>query len=500
MCLGHGKRQVTSLGSKFCALFGYVGSRCYQSCHFWPSREVQPEAFQPKNVPEDLNEDIRVGSSLCKGCEVQIGENVVAQQVPVLDQGNLSADCAYHALKNADEIVKALNRDDDNLQEQVHCPEKARNLFRRSAFMRFISAIICSPFERTRSWQSIIQNMPGKQRHDTDWLQSDEVDYLISHADNVSQDYITVIDDTNLLGHDEFVTDKVRNKINRCKLANKLRSNYIHAFILGTMNGCRAYESCRKALGSGNGHWITLVVQQQNGKRNYIVADSKNQVRLLGEPFENLIRELEGEEIAANIDAMSRNVQQGSLALIPEEYCIDGVLETAGSILPLLKENPQSISQEEVGQVKGRIDKCMEYISVLSKRFKRDYVGGVEGTYQANFEGYSIDFKRCYELLGFGLRDAENVSLKEAQDACAARLNEDPPGPGGLSKWRQIRYPFGNSLMKQEYDAYCKGPNALLRLQQPNQVEFKYILDKYQRLIPYKAEIDGIIQQRLESP
>lgn len=104
-----------------------------------------------------------------------------------------------------------------------------------------------------------------------DWLNNGEIESLGSEAEE-KRDHLRVIENVN-----EFDPKKFKDK--------SMQEGYIHRFILGTM---KRYGN----VGS-RGHWISCVLYNNGGKREYIIADSLMSNQLNSDLIEKFICKIE---------------------------------------------------------------------------------------------------------------------------------------------------------------------------------------------------------------
>lgn len=196
-------------------------------------------------------------------------------QLPVCNQ--TGAYCGYHALQNGMLMFNGVDKDHYNLEDLSH--KKSIQEFGTQGDL----------------WRIVINQKRNKPQGSGEWLDDVEVDKLVDVAMGDKRDKFTVNADKTLLCDSNFGQGLSIQKIK--KDLNNLNYNspvYKHVFILGTMKSNRVEDKQ-----GGSGHWYTVMLLQQHGKRTYFVADSmQNTDRRRSEQLYELIKAIEGEEVA----------------------------------------------------------------------------------------------------------------------------------------------------------------------------------------------------------
>ena len=256
-----------------------------------------------KNLLADpLDQNITIGNYRCRGKSfTETGnEDVSIDQVHVLDQftsgGGGCASCGYHALKNAREIVTAVQQNDNrNLQNRVNDPDIVERLFGPEGIWR--------NYTIRRGNQRIGENLEG-----------DEIQGIINRF-NILPEHLTVIESIEDIvdQHGNNHVIYVEREMPHVKVPQIMREfqnaeTYTHGFIVGTMRQPQGEgEDLRRGT---NGHWIAFIVHKQDNKMNYIVADSTNNPYVLyNNQVRGMIAQFESPAVAGNLHAPESELQ-----------------------------------------------------------------------------------------------------------------------------------------------------------------------------------------------
>ncbi|MGE0009315.1 MAG: hypothetical protein AB7F19_02125 [Candidatus Babeliales bacterium] len=140
-----------------------------------------------------------------------------------------------------------------------------------------------------------ISNVMNQVDYYGDWIKENQIQQIIDveqkaggllYAMPVTFDGITIIENVPLLddprGFGE--NEKIREIADRYARAD----TFVHGFVVGLMAGIPGYPQ-------GEEHWISLVLNKQQGKTQYIITDSGGNADRLNNPIiATLIKHLEG--------------------------------------------------------------------------------------------------------------------------------------------------------------------------------------------------------------
>ncbi len=221
---------------------------------------------------------------------------VVIEQVQVAPQQDGSM-CGYHSINNAEAILWALNGQDSKLRK--------------------------TDSEFPNEWDSIVEKN-RKKAHETtnndiklttyyipdqaDWLHGGDIDEIAKEAfkpyckqlklppsfDGMKDPYLpfTSFDDVDQIDAEYLPNnvekiDEYGGLFDTLKYVLNNNSNYTHTLFIGSMEQ-EDDHSTRE-----HGHWITMVVHQENDNRKYIIADSTNTCLLNDSRIKRIIDKIE---------------------------------------------------------------------------------------------------------------------------------------------------------------------------------------------------------------
>ena len=243
---------------------------------------------------------VKVNDELIEGRACQLSKNVSVKQLAALHQntkqqigallistGGGEASCAYHAAKNAWIVL--------NWGKNISEPLNSTNIARQVCAM--------PDDELIGSWrEEIIKRRGGG---DGEWLDDRELDDLIANKHLFDKGGYSIIDNVEgLQVHEEKVKE----------IADAIQQSDTHVFFVNT--GGENQNDKGQVVGR-NGHWFAMILKKENGKRTYIVVDSKNIGRLLNDDFvKRVIETFEDEKGVADklvlsrdgLDAMKRGI------------------------------------------------------------------------------------------------------------------------------------------------------------------------------------------------
>jgi len=216
---------------------------------------------------------VKCGKEEIPGIQCPPFNGIVVQQLPVLHQdtknkvdgdwisvGSGSASCGYHAIKNQ---LVLLTQGSGMVEKSLSGTELPRYLFAMSSDKVCLGA-----------WREKIRVRRGNGDNDGEWLNEPEINVLMQGIEDLDVGYF-VIDNVDAL---DVLTDDVE----KAKGAIQQNGNRSYVFFVNT--GGESLGSMGQLVGC-DGHWFTMVLKKEAGKRFYTIMDSKNIVRLYNDKW-----------------------------------------------------------------------------------------------------------------------------------------------------------------------------------------------------------------------